>query len=145
MDISNVNAFFEKKGVLVASVNDVFEDVTGMKIPVCMEGMEIVSDVFIPSRVSEVRNKEDFEIFGREVSGDAMPIEESEHSDESEEFSSEMKENNEGETTRNAYEEKKKRKSEVKEFNRLRRASRISNKEKKKIFKKYIGKNHKKR
>ncbi|KAM0672390.1 putative RIO kinase [Ordospora colligata] len=145
MDISNVNVFFEKKGVLVASVNDVFEDVTGMKIPVCMEGMEIVSDVFIPSRVSEVRNKEDFEIFGREVSGDAMSIEESEHSDESEEFSSEMKENNEGESTKNAYEEKKKRKSEVKEFNRLRRASRISNKEKKKIFKKYVGKNHKKR
>ncbi|KAH9412248.1 putative serine/threonine-protein kinase RIO1 [Ordospora pajunii] len=142
MDIGNVNVFFEKRGVRVASVNEVFEDVTGMKIPVCMEGMQIVSDVFIPSRVSEVRNDEDFEIFGRDMNGDAMSIEESEQSDG---YGGEMEENKQEEAMGNAGDEKKKRKCAVKEFNRLRRAARISNKEKKKIFKKYIGKKHRKR
>lgn len=142
MDINNINNFFSKKGVDVIRGNDLFEEITGNVIPSYLKDMDIVKDVFIPSRVSEVGNLEDLAAFG--VSRRSSEVEST-----SEEVSDTNESEIEGFDTRfeameieNAEypkEEKKKKKKTVKEMNRIRRASRISKKEKKKIFKKYIG------
>ncbi|AFN83041.1 RIO-like kinase [Encephalitozoon romaleae SJ-2008] len=142
MDINNINNFFSKKGVDVIRGNDLFEEITGSVIPSYLKDMDIVKDVFIPSRVSEIGNLEDLAAFGVERQGSEM-------ASMSEEFSDTNESDIEGfgtrfeameiENTEDAKEEKKKKKKTVKEMNRIRRASRISKKEKKKIFKKYIG------
>lgn len=140
MDINNINSFFEKRGVCVQPGNDLFEEITGNVIPSYLKEMDISKDAFIPSRVSEVGNEEDLAVFGpgergpvcREVSSlddRGADLEGSSMSLESDESSGEV----------DARGERKKKKRAVKELNRVRRASRISKKEKKRIFKKYVG------
>ncbi|AFM98326.1 putative RIO kinase [Encephalitozoon hellem ATCC 50504] len=148
MDINNINNFFSKKGVEVIRGNDLFEEITGNVIPPYLKDMDIVKDVFIPSRVSEVGNLEDLAAFSvekKDYGKTEMSLEYSDASEDEIENSDTRLEAMEIENTEDAKEEKKKRKKTVKEMNRIRRASRISKKEKKKIFKKYIGMKKKRR
>ena len=143
MDINNINSFFEKRGVSVERGNDLFEEITGNVIPSYLKGMEICKDAFIPSRVSEVGNEEDLAIFGagkqNSAAGDAE-AEESMSDDEAEAESSITDAGSEGSSEdADAKGERKKNKKAVKELNKIRRASRISKKEKKRIYKKYVG------
>lgn len=134
MDINNINSFFSKRGVDVAKGNDLFEEITGHVIPAYLKDIDIGKDAFIPSRVSEVGNQEDFAAFvGRRESESA-----SECSLETEESAEDV------ENRQNTKDERRRSKRATKEANKLRRASRISNKEKKKIFKKYIGRKKRK-
>ncbi|ADM11558.1 RIO-like kinase [Encephalitozoon intestinalis ATCC 50506] len=142
MDINNVNSFFGKKGVNTIRGNDLFEEITGNVIPSYLKDMDIVKDVFIPSRVSEVGNLEDLVAFKAErEDSESMESLSCQSSIESESCLEDSSANLEGEAKDggDSKEEKKKKKRAVKELNRIRRASRISKKEKKKIFKKYIG------
>lgn len=133
MDINNLNSFFSKKGVNVIRGNDLFEDVTGSVIPAYLRSMDIGSDVFIPSRVSEVGNAEDLEMFKVDRKNTETVDLVSESSYEDDVFCDGV------EDRIDPREERKKNKKMVKELNKVRRASRISNKEKKKIFSKYVG------
>ncbi|KAG0440017.1 putative serine/threonine-protein kinase RIO1 like protein [Dictyocoela muelleri] len=53
-DLKNITSFFRKKGVGVQSINDVFEEVTCRKIPICLGGIEIESNCFIPKKIDDI-------------------------------------------------------------------------------------------
>lgn len=131
-DITNINNFFIKRGVGITSGNDLFELITGHSIPLYLKDIGINKDSFVPFRVSEVGNNEDLEMF----EGNKENIESYEAGSDDSEFSLE--------SVDDGKEEKRRKKKLVKESNKIRRASRISKKEKKKIFKKYIGKSSRK-
>ncbi|KAI5150113.1 RIO kinase 1 [Enteropsectra breve] len=64
MDIQNCNDFFQKKNVAVKSEVDIFEEITGLKIPVYLKkDGKLNKDNFIPTRITEVVNKEDISLF----------------------------------------------------------------------------------
>lgn len=63
MDIRNCNEFFRKKGVELKKVNDIFEEITGLKIPRYLRNTVLNRETFIPTRTSEVVNPEDYELF----------------------------------------------------------------------------------
>lgn len=63
MDIKNINDFFEKRGVVVQKDIDIFEDITGLKIPDYLRDMKLSSESFIPTRITEVVNEEDYKNF----------------------------------------------------------------------------------
>lgn len=143
MDINNINSFFAKRGVDVRRGNEIFEDITGHRIPSYLKDVSIGRDTFIPCRVSEVGNEEDLEMF--RASDEDRDEECSELSlESSEEDTGDMGERTcgreeEGRGSASLREQRKAMKRLTKESNRVRRASRICNKEKKKIFKKYTG------
>ena len=63
-DIRNCNDFFARKGVEVLSEVEIYEDITGLKIPAYLRKDGTLSkDTFIPTRITEVVNEEDFELF----------------------------------------------------------------------------------
>jgi RIO kinase 1 len=142
MDINNINSFFAKKGTDTADGNELYESITGHAIPLCLKGIRIDKDSFIASRVEEVANPEDYAVFEAEDSADELSASAEEPSAETESLCSEepggKASDAEGRMERRA------RKKMVKEANRIRRASRISMKEKKKIFKRYLGRKGKK-
>lgn len=64
MDIKNCNEFFKRKGVHILNEVKIFEETTGLKIPEYLKTDGFLNkDVFIPSRISEVVNAEDFKLF----------------------------------------------------------------------------------
>lgn len=64
MDIRNCNDFFRRKDVAVHNEVDVFERITGLKIPKYLKKEGRLSrETFIPSRITEVVNKEDLDLF----------------------------------------------------------------------------------
>jgi RIO kinase 1 len=130
MDITNINGFFAKKDVPVISVNDLYESITGQVIPVYLRNIELNRDICIPTRMDEVVNPEDYVAFeADEVSAETELL-----CSEEPNRRPKVRRGRADERT-----EKKARKKLVKEANRIRRASRISMKEKKRIFKKYLG------
>lgn len=71
MDVRNCNLFFARKGVKVRSEIEIFEEITGLKVPKYLvkgDG-KLSRETFIPSRITEVVNKEDFELFMADNSG----------------------------------------------------------------------------
>lgn len=62
-DILNVNNYFERMGSIVSSINDVFVNVTGKTIPVCLRGIDILPGISIPVCIGEVNNAEDLSTF----------------------------------------------------------------------------------
>ncbi|KAI5168786.1 RIO kinase 1 [Pancytospora epiphaga] len=64
MDIRNCNDFFERKGVSINSDVEVFERITGLKIPHYLKrDGKLSKDTFIPTRITEVANMEDYALF----------------------------------------------------------------------------------
>ncbi|CAD26627.2 similarity to HYPOTHETICAL PROTEINS OF THE RIO1 FAMILY RIO1_YEAST [Encephalitozoon cuniculi GB-M1] len=143
MDINNINSFFSRKGVSVAKGNDLFEEISGNVIPLYLKDIDIGRDAFIPSRVSEVGNEEDLLAFAADSRsrefGSTTDSDLSSTGEASVEDSDASLGATESRGGGNIREEKKRKKKTVKELNRIRRASRISKKEKKRIFKRYIG------
>lgn len=64
MDIRNCNDFFERKAVTVKTEVEIFEDITVLRIPnyLKMDG-KLSRETFIPARITDVVNKEDYELF----------------------------------------------------------------------------------
>lgn len=64
MDICNCNEFFSKKGVDVRSEVELFEEITGLRVPeyLRIDG-KLSMESFIPSRATEVANAEDLKLF----------------------------------------------------------------------------------
>ncbi|EJW01198.1 hypothetical protein EDEG_00573 [Edhazardia aedis USNM 41457] len=58
-DIVNINNFFIRKGVDVASVNQLFSEITGKFIPTCLANMDLQKGVGIPISINDIYNKED--------------------------------------------------------------------------------------
>lgn len=130
-DLINVNNFFTKIGIEVFDLNELFCKITKTEIPDCLKDYKLTKNAFIPVKLDDVHNMEDIKLFFK--------------TDCSKEASTETDESNEhlenelddhSDTTIN----KKERKKLVKEFNKERRAYKISKVEKKRIFKKYAGK-----
>lgn len=65
MDIRNCNDFFSRKGVPVRTEADLFQSITGLQIPRYLrtEDGKLSRDSFIPSRLADVVNHEDYELF----------------------------------------------------------------------------------
>lgn len=64
MDLINCNGFFSKKGVQTRDETDLFEEITGLKIPEYLKiDGKLSKDSFIPTRVTDVVNEEDFSLF----------------------------------------------------------------------------------
>ncbi|WUR03539.1 serine/threonine-protein kinase (RIO1) [Vairimorpha necatrix] len=135
-DITNVNNFFTKLGVEVENINDLFTRITDTEIPEYLKNFEITKNTFIPSKLDDVTNFEDVKMFMDSKMSD----------DDSYSISEEDLESNISEEKNNNEEEmlsKKEKKKIVKEFNKERRAYKISKVEKKRILKKYLGKKKK--
>lgn len=64
MDICNCNEFFSRKGVEVRSEVELFEEITGLRVPeyLRIDG-RLSMESFIPSRATEVANAEDLKLF----------------------------------------------------------------------------------
>ncbi|KAF7683370.1 putative serine/threonine-protein kinase RIO1 like protein [Astathelohania contejeani] len=65
-DIKNINNFFMRLKANIIENNILFENITGLKIPSCLDGIEITNNVYIPESVCDVRNKEDYKYFTKE-------------------------------------------------------------------------------
>ncbi|ELA41342.1 atypical/RIO/RIO1 protein kinase [Vittaforma corneae ATCC 50505] len=64
MDICNCNEFFEKKGVVVDHEVELFEDITGLRMPEYLKvDGRLNRECFVPTRIIEVANKEDVGLF----------------------------------------------------------------------------------
>lgn len=64
MDIRNCNEFFERKGVAVRDEVGIFEEITGLRVPQYLKkDGKLSRDTFIPSRITEVVNREDLALF----------------------------------------------------------------------------------
>lgn len=131
MDICNCNEFFKKKGVDVKNGNDVFEEITGLNIPEYLKKGTIGRDAFIPTRLSEVVNKEDYELFVESNQRDRTATKSKTVCKNSLEQESEiniyvrkLKVTEKQPTKEEQKEYQKKRKAVVKEMNRERRVAR---------------------
>lgn len=75
MDICNCNDFFAKKGLKTLNEIELFEDITGLKIPNYLKvGDRLNKDSFIPTRIIEVANKEDLSLFIENYSEAGMTV-----------------------------------------------------------------------
>ncbi len=64
MDLCNCNDFFIKKIKSIKSEVDLFEDITGLRIPEYLKvDGKLNKECFIPSRIIEIANKEDISLF----------------------------------------------------------------------------------
>lgn len=64
VDICNCNEFFERKGVAVRHEVELFEDVTGLRVPEYLKvDGRLNKECFIPTRIIEVANSEDIGLF----------------------------------------------------------------------------------
>jgi len=64
MDVVNCNEFFRKKGVRTRDETALFEEITGLKIPEYLKvDGRLSKESFIPTRITEVANEEDFLLF----------------------------------------------------------------------------------
>lgn len=64
MDLCNCNEFFSKKIPQVKSEVELFEEITGLKIPKYLKvDGKLNKECFIPSRIIDVANKEDVSLF----------------------------------------------------------------------------------
>ena len=64
MDLCNCNEFFSKKILKTKSEVDLFEDITGLRIPEYLKvNGKLNKECFIPSRIIEIANKEDISLF----------------------------------------------------------------------------------
>ena len=64
MDIKNCNDFFARKGVAVEDEVAIFESITGLTVPAYLRSSgRLEKDMFIPSRLADVVNKEDYNLF----------------------------------------------------------------------------------
>lgn len=119
-DINNINSFFRKRGVDFIPVNTLFEDITGMKIPLCLRGIELTQGSFIPKRLDEVANQEDIKNFVVDGLQEERPAYKKRP----------RKETKTREEKKQLLRENKKK---VKESNKLRRALKVPKKEKEKM------------
>ena len=62
-DICNMNRFFSKKGFQVKNENEIFENVTGLKIPSYLKDIKLNKNSFIPTSLAEIANEEDASLF----------------------------------------------------------------------------------
>lgn len=119
-DINNINNFFRKAGVDVVSPREIFESVTGSRLPVCLGDMELTQGVFIPTRLDEIANREDILNFTA-----------------TDEDRSDVYERSRPQRDEATGEERKLQlrdnKKKVKESNRVRRATKVPKKEKEKL------------
>lgn len=130
-DLININNFFKKIGANTHHLNDLFVHITKFDIPEYLKDFDLNKKTFIPNKLDDIANLEDINIFtGKNQDEEHFIVE-----------------NNINENLNLADEKqlsKKDKKKLVKEFNRERRAYKISKIEKHRIFKKYVGRKKKK-
>ncbi|KAF5140939.1 serine threonine-protein kinase rio1 [Vairimorpha ceranae] len=138
-DLININNFFCKLNIKVRNINEIFVKITKNEIPDFLKSFDLTKNTFIPLKLDDVSNIEDVKIF-TDLTDKRMNTC-NVHEEDLELNKVLCLEND---TEERSHLSKKDRKKLVKEFNKERRVYKISKVEKKRIFKKYIGKKKKK-
>ncbi|KAL6121857.1 hypothetical protein NUSPORA_01172 [Nucleospora cyclopteri] len=76
-DITNINSFFRSKKIDVSTENDIFIEITGLRIPAYLKDIKLNKNSFIPSSLSEIANAEDVKLFMSDESISCDSIEDS--------------------------------------------------------------------
>lgn len=119
-DINNINKFFKKSGVDVVTENKLFEEITGINLPLCLKDIELTQKMFIPTRLDDIANQEDIENFVVDNSQKSL-------------LSHRKGPRREIRTREERKQLLKENKKNVKEHNKLRRALRIPKKQKERM------------
>lgn len=82
MDVLNCNEFFKRKGVPTRDEIGLFEEITGLKVPEYLKVDGTLSkDSFVPTRITDVVNEEDFLLFAGEGAASERVVSKREHVD----------------------------------------------------------------